>query len=378
MQTTLECGPVPLNGVAGNAFLYADAGDKGYYRTDYSAGAVEGDRGECGDAADAAGADWAAGRRVGADAGGRRGSVGEFLDLVLAVKQDPNATVLESALGKVGAIGAQIATDEDRKRLDGVVRREFGPVYAALGRAESMSRATTRTCARRCLMALGRAEDPAVLAEAENMTKQLFAGQKPADPAVVDAAVGAGDGEGRRGDVREDAAGGRKATDPDLKEAALHALTRFQSPELVMRTLEYAVSDEVRNQDSWTLITPLLARRATQDLAWAFVEQHWAEIERKATESSGARIVEAAGAFCTAERRDEVASFFAAHPVRVGRSGRWRSRSTVSTTASNCGRRRSRSCGRGWTRTRGSRARLRSGHIAHLCSIGLPFSLYYS
>jgi aminopeptidase N/puromycin-sensitive aminopeptidase len=25
--------------------------------------------------------------------------------------------------------------------------------------------------------------------------------------------------------------------------------------------------------------------------------------------------VEAAGAFCTAERRDEVASFFAAHPV---------------------------------------------------------------
>ena len=100
------------------------------------------------------------------------------------------------------------------------------------------------------------------------------------------------------------------ATDPDLKQDALHALTRFQAPELVERTLEYAVSDEVRSQDSWTLIARLLERRETQDLAWAFVQQHWAEIARRQTESSGARIVEAAGAFCTVERRDEVAELF--------------------------------------------------------------------
>jgi aminopeptidase N/puromycin-sensitive aminopeptidase len=83
----------------------------------------------------------------------------------------------------------------------------------------------------------------------------------------------------------------------------------------VTRTLEYAVSDEVRSQDSWTLIALLLSRRETQDQAWEFVRQHWAEIERKSTVNSGARIVEAAGSFCTVERRDELESFFAAHPV---------------------------------------------------------------
>jgi aminopeptidase N/puromycin-sensitive aminopeptidase len=62
------------------------------------------------------------------------------------------------------------------------------------------------------------------------------------------------------------------------------------------------------------LIALLLEQRETQDQAWEFVEQHWPEIERKKTETSDARIVEAAGAFCTAEKRDEVASFFAAHP----------------------------------------------------------------
>jgi aminopeptidase N/puromycin-sensitive aminopeptidase len=104
-------------------------------------------------------------------------------------------------------------------------------------------------------------------------------------------------------------------SDPDLQEDALQTLTRFQRPELVVRTLEYALSDEVRTQDRWILIARLLARRETQDAAWSFVQKHWAAIERKATENTGARIGGATGAFCSVERRDEVTSFFAAHPV---------------------------------------------------------------
>ena len=138
-----------MTGTTGAAFFYANAGDKGYYRTAYAAeqlkaivanvetGLTAQERiGLLGDR-------WAL-MRAG------EGSVGEFLDLALGVKADPSATVLESALGKIGAIGTQIATDEDRKRLDGVVRREFGGVYAGLGRAEGMNRTSTRTCARRC------------------------------------------------------------------------------------------------------------------------------------------------------------------------------------------------------------------------------------
>jgi len=309
--TTLDLPvPVPLGMVSPELqFVYADAGDKGYYRTDYSPGQLKaivanaettltpperigllGDR-------------WAL-MRAG------EGSVGEILDLALAVKQDPNAAVLESALGKIGAIGTQIATDDDRKRLDGVVRREFGGVYAGLGkggRHEPEDRAELRET---LFEALGRAGDPAVLAEAANQTKDLFAGQKPADATVAMVAA-KGDAAMYEKMLRV----AQTATDPDLKQNALHTLTRFQSPELVARTLEYALSDKVRSQDSWTLIARLLERRETQDQAWAFVQQHWAEIARRQTESSGARIVAAAAAFCTVERRDEVAGFFAAHPV---------------------------------------------------------------
>jgi len=297
-----------------SGFLFADAGDKGYYRTAYPAGewkalvanvetgltpaeriGLLGDR-------------WAL-MRAG------QGTVGDFLDLVLAVKADPNAAVVDSALGRVGMIESQIATDADRERLDAVVRREFDPVYTALGGPEKHEKDDHADLRETLFEELGDAQDPAVLAEAESMAKQLFAGQKVADPTLADAAVALATVKGDTQMYEKMQRVGRNATDPDLKEAALRALTRFEAPELVIRTLEYAVSGEVRSQDSWTLIALLLERRATQDLAWEYVQQHWAAIERKATESSGERIVEATGAFCTVERRDEVAGFFREHRV---------------------------------------------------------------
>jgi aminopeptidase N/puromycin-sensitive aminopeptidase len=299
-------------------FFYANAGDKGYYRTAYSAAELKAIVASAETALTPPerigllGDSWAL-MRAG------QGSVGEFLDLVLAVKQDPSETVLESGLGKVTTINSQIASEADRARLDAVMLREFGPVYTALnppGRHESFDHAQLRAA---LFAELGRAGDPAVLAEAQSVTKELFAptkkGEKPVDPAIADAAVelAVAKGDTEMYDLLVRVA--QNAADPDLKEDALRTLTRFQSPLLVVRTLEYALSDDVRSQDSWTLIALLLERRETQDLAWEYVQQHWAAVKRKSTANSGTRIVEATGAFCSVERRDEVASFFTEHPV---------------------------------------------------------------
>ena len=247
---------------------------------------------------------------------GGEGTVGEFMDLALALKQDPDPTVAESVLGRIQAVGERIASDEDREQLDAIVRREFGPVYSAMGgphRHESEDHAELREA---LFDALGEAHDPQVLAEAQRLTEQLIAGMKAADPNIVDAAVAltAAKGDAALYDRLMSVIAITK--DPDFREAALRALTWFQSPDLAERTLKFAVSDEVRSQDTWLLIAWMLQRRETQEQAWNFVREHWDEIERKSTESSGAHIVEAAGSFCSVERHDEVASFFAAHKVR--------------------------------------------------------------
>ncbi len=307
----LQAGP-------GEQFFYANAGDKGYYRTEYALEQLKTivahaetsltppERiGLLGD-------EWAL-MRAG------QGPVGEFLDLVLAVKQDPNATVMESALGRVTTIESRIATDEDRERMDKVVRREFGGVYAGLDKGGWFESEEREELRQTLFAALGRAGDPAVLAEAVIETQALLAGQKPTDTAVAAATMALAAAKGNAAMYEKILRLAQSSADPDLKQNALRTLTRFQAPDLVARTLKYAVSDQVRSQDSWMLIAQLLSRRETQDAAWAFVQQHWDEITQRETENSETRIVEAAGAFCTVERRDEVTSFFAAHPVASAR-----------------------------------------------------------
>ena len=50
----------------------------------------------------------------------------------------------------------------------------------------------------------------------------------------------------------------RNSGDPGEKSDALRTLARFRDPALVKRTLDYIVSGEVRNQDSWTALVALL------------------------------------------------------------------------------------------------------------------------
>jgi aminopeptidase N/puromycin-sensitive aminopeptidase len=299
-------------------FLYANGGDKGYYRTEYAPEQLKTIETHAETALTPPerigllGDEWAL-MRAG------QAPVGDFMGLVLAVKQDPNATVMENALGRVTAIETRIATDADRERLDGVVRREFGGVYAGLAKGGGLEMENREALRATLFTALGQAGEPEVLAEALTDTQTLLAGRKPTDAAMADAAMALTAAKGDAAMYEKMLRLAQSATDPDLKQDALRTLTRFQAPELVVRTLEYAVSDKVRSQDSWTLIAQLLSRRETQDAAWAFVQQHWDEIAQRAAENSGTRIVAATGAFCSVERRDEVTSFFAAHPIASAR-----------------------------------------------------------
>jgi aminopeptidase N len=294
------------------SFLFANAGDKGYYRTAYTpqdwpallshaeTGLTAPERiGLLGDR-------WAL-MRAG------QATVGEYLDLALAMKSDPSATVMDTALSRVDAVESKIANEDDRKRLDAVVQHEWGPVYTALGGAQKHESEDHAELRETLFEALGQAHDPAVLNEAQLLTAQLFLGQKPSDPVLGDSAVVLATPQGDLAMYDRLLKVAATATDPDFKEAALHVLTRFESHALVERTLNFAVSDQVRSQDSWILIALLLSRRETQEQAWTFVQTHWPEIQKKSTINTGARLAEAAGAFCTVEKRAEVASFFTTH-----------------------------------------------------------------
>jgi hypothetical protein len=250
-----------------------------------------------------------------------KGTVGDYLDLVLALKQDPNAAVLDTVHQQMEKIDSEIATDGDRTQLAAVLRRQFGPVYAALGspvKNESFDRQQLRGT---LFEMLGAAHDPAVVAQAQALTARTFAVEnkkdKTLDATLSDAAVLVSAGNGDAALYEKVLAVSRNSGDPGEKVDALRTLARFQDPALVKRTLDYATSGEVRNQDSWVVLVALLRHRETRDQAWDYIQKNWDKVHAQLTVSSGAEVVRATGSFCTVQQRDEVLNFFATHKVEA-------------------------------------------------------------
>jgi aminopeptidase N/puromycin-sensitive aminopeptidase len=294
--------------------VFANASQKGYYRTDYARVLLPGLLANVETALTPPERIGLLGDRWALMLAGRA-PVGQVLDLALAMKHDADPPVVEDALLRLATVASTIATGDERERLQAVIRRELQPVYAAMGgpsKHEPYDHAEVREA---LFEALGKAEDPAVLAEANQIAGQLFSGQKPSDPNLGDAAVALSAPRGDEAMYDKVRRVVERSSDPDLRDTAQRVLTRFRNPSLVTRTLEYALSEKVRSQDSPTLLALMLEHPEMQDQAWDFVRAHWDEVLRKAPPGSGGRIVAAAGSFCSVRQRESVASFFAAHPV---------------------------------------------------------------
>src|SRR5262249_17789668 len=81
------------------------------------------------------------------------------------------------------------------------------------------------------------------------------------------------------------------------------------------RTLQFAVSPDVRSQDTLGVIASVMQNPVGQQLGWKFVQSHWADIEKVGGGFTSGEIVGATSGFCDAGLRDEVKDFFTAHKV---------------------------------------------------------------
>ena len=313
-----EDANVPLPMDAGLPMFYANGGAKGYFRTEYTSSQLSAIVAKAETSLTPAERIGLLGDRWAMVLSGRA-AVGDYLDLVLALKQDSGAVLLDTAYEQIKKIDAEIASEEDRAELAGVLRRQFGPVYTALGspvKGESFDRQQLRGT---LFELLGEAHDSTVLAEAQLLTTRTFAvdnkKDKTLDPALSDAAVLVSTTNGDAALYEKLLAVSKYASEPGEQSDALRALARFRDPALVTRTLDYTASGAVRNQDSGTVLAALLRDRETRDQTWDYIQKNWDKIHAQLTVSSGAEVVAATGSFCTVRQRNEVASFFATHKV---------------------------------------------------------------
>jgi aminopeptidase N len=306
--------------------FFANATGKGYYRTAYPADVYENlvAHVESGlkpaERINLIGDEWAQMRSG-------KATIGDYMKLVEALKADQNAGVIGAAAGsedtslgrfsRTRTIISQIAgTKEEKEAVAAWLRKTFSVEYARLGEPAPTDSANKRELRTQLFQLLGMfGKDPAVLAQAHEI-----AAKNMTDPSSVEATLGqmansiaAENGDAQMFDSLQKYY--ETSTNPELQMGALRLLAQFENPELERRSLDYAVSSKVRNQNAAFQFAIALQGDATRDVAWKYIQEHWDAIQAVLTPEMGNILVGSTGAFCSDEARDQVQQFLSTHKV---------------------------------------------------------------
>ncbi|MGC2656619.1 MAG: M1 family metallopeptidase [Bryobacteraceae bacterium] len=297
------------------SIFFADAGARGYYRTEYPPDVRN-------NIEKKAESDLTASERLifesdqwALTVSGRSG-VGDYLNLVSELRNDPEAGVIAQSAGAVATIDNRIATDEERKRLANWVDREFQPSYEKIHTIQpddTPNRIELRGDLFTLLGNIG--EDAAIIGESRELTERWLKDQASVEPTLATAARAVATTHGDTQLYDQVLQLSKTSQDPIVRVGALQSLTNFREPALIDRTLKYVVTDQVRTQDAVYLLAALLTHRESRDLTWTFMRQNWDVVKSRITPLAASRLVAATGSFCTTEARDQVTAFFNDHKV---------------------------------------------------------------
>ena len=196
------------------------------------------------------------------------------------------------------------------------MRANFSPEYAKLGPPEASDTPNKKELRAELFGVLGYyAKDPAVLKDAHELAEK-FPGQSGvggSHAGQTALAIAARNGDAALFDKLQHVY--ETSANPEISETALGLLAQFEDPALEERSLEYATTSKVRNQDAAFQFAIALQIDATRERAWDFVKSHWDQVHALLTPEMGGALVGSTGAFCSEAARDDVQQFFAAHPV---------------------------------------------------------------
>jgi aminopeptidase N/puromycin-sensitive aminopeptidase len=306
-----------------SALFFANAAGEGYYRSRYPADVyanivahVETDLTPT-ERISLLGDEWAQVRA-------NTASVGDYLDLAAASKTDPNAAVINAGFGALDAVFERIATTQkERDALAAWVRRTYAPEYAKLPPPAADDSANTRELRAHLFAILGElGKDPGVLAQAREISEKYIADPASVDATLAQTALGIAARNGDEALFDKLQKVYETSTNPEIQIGALRLLAQFDNPALEERSLEYAVSGKVRNQDAAIQVAiSMFMGGERRDRAWQFVQSNWNRIQGLLTPELGNVLVESTGSFCTEDASKQVQNFFSAHPVASADQG---------------------------------------------------------
>jgi len=243
-------------------------------------------------------------------------NVADYLRRVEVFVADHNPIVVQSTISALASIGDYLTTDADRNAYRAWVRRLLTPIAREVGWTSSAADSDlTRDMRSEVLTTLAEVGSDAEVKKrarelARNVMNETVSDRQLATNILI---IAAENGDAALYDeIRARAA---KAKSPEEYRTYLYPLQHFTDPTLVRRSLEWALSTEMRSQDRAGFIAAILSNDRARPIAWPYVREHWSEIERLIPPFTIGRIMASMSRACSPAERDEVKAFFAAHPA---------------------------------------------------------------
>ena len=238
-------------------------------------------------------------------------SIDDYLDLITGFSRETEPAVFAEFLGDFGVFNERLVTDDNRALFQMWVRRALTPISEQLGwdavPYESESRGELRQSLMRTLGTL--AADPGVVEPARQLTNAYFEGL-PIDPNLIAAAITLSAVHGDEELYERYLGKMRDSGTPQEYSLFLGSLGRFRESKLVQRTMELALSEEIRTQDMGRIMSGMAGNPVAKKISWDLLRDRWSEYQNRMPEQTHPFLLPYVGrGICDPSRLAEFRSF---------------------------------------------------------------------
>ena len=243
--------------------------------------------------------------------------VASFIGLAAAFSGETEQAVWGALLGGAAAIGHHLVTDEVRPRFERWVSGLLTPPAERLGWTPADDETDLERRLRgRVINALGRlANDPETIDQARRIHDRLLADPSGVDPEVGSAALFVCASHGDAATYQDYLTRHKEAGNPQEAMKYLRALSSFDDPEAVDRTLDLIGDGVIRNQDTTWILARMMSNRVSGPYAWNRVRDRWPGMVVSLPTMTHSRMLEGLPALSDPEVAADVEAFFAENPL---------------------------------------------------------------
>ena len=246
-------------------------------------------------------------------------SAAEYLDLTARLREETDRNVWAALLASFSYLHRVIAPSE-RSHLEALVCDRLGRAMAQFGLAPRMGEDELTSQLRgelvRAMGTLG--NDPAIQAQVRDVYAAYRREPASVAPDVLTASIAILAHKGGEAEFAEFLQKFKTAQTPQEEQRYLFSLAGFRDPGLLQRTLQFAISGDVRTQDAPYLVRSVLLNVDGRDLAWQFIKAHWETMQRQYPLGGLRRMCEGVTALATPALEEDVRQFFTSRKISLG------------------------------------------------------------